>query len=80
MAPKVKTILTSYLVKVNNEIVDTFSSLREARQFIKILAINDDINIVHIIKQSINETILDTYETKTTKVLIATQLDEGIGE
>ena len=78
MAPKVKTIMTSYLVKVNNEVVDRLHSLKEARQFIKNLVINDDINVVHIIKQSVNETVLDTYETKTTKILIATQLDDGL--
>lgn len=78
MAPKVKTILTSYIVKVNNEVVETLPSLREARLFIKTLCINDDVNTVYIIKQSVNETILDTYETKTTKVLVATQLDEGL--
>lgn len=70
--------MTSYLVKVNNEVVDRLHSLKEARQFIKNLVINDDINVVHIIKQSVNETVLDTYETKTTKILIATQLDDGL--
>jgi hypothetical protein len=78
MAPKVKTILTTYIVRVNNEITDKFPSLREARQHIKALVINDDINVVHIVKQTINETLLDTYETKTTKVLMVTQLDEGL--
>ena len=78
MAPKVKTILTTYIVRINNEVTDKFSSLREARQHIKALVINDDINVVHIVKQTINETLLDTYETKTTKVLMVTQLDEGL--
>ncbi len=78
MAPKVKTILTTYIVRVNNEIIDKFPSLREARQHIKSLVINDDINIVHIVKQTVNETLLDTYETKTTRVLMVTQLDEDL--
>ena len=42
------------------------------------LVINDDVNLVQIIKQTVNECLLDTYETKTTKVLVATELDEGM--
>lgn len=78
MGQKVKTIQTSYLVKVNNEIVETRASLRDARQLIKLMSINDDILTVSIIKQTLNETILGVYHTKTTKVLMASQLDEGL--
>jgi hypothetical protein len=78
MGQKVKTIQTNYLVKINNEVTDVMSTLRDARQLIKTLTINDDVNSVYIIKQTINETLLDTYHTKTTKVLIASQLDEGL--
>lgn len=78
MAPKVKTILTTYVVKINNEVVDKFPSLRDARQHIRAMPINDDINVVQIIKQTLNETLLDTYETQTTRILKATHLDEGM--
>jgi hypothetical protein len=78
MGQKVKTIQTSYLIKVNNEVVDTMPSLKEARQLIKTLSVNDDVFTVFIIKQTINETLLDTYHTKTTKVLVADQLDDGL--
>lgn len=78
MVPKVKTILTTYLVKINSEIVDKFATLRDARQHIRSMPINDDVNVVQIIKQTLNETLLDTYETQTTKILKATHLDEGM--
>ena len=75
---KIKTIQTTYLIKVNNEVSTRLPTLKEARQHIKCLVINDDVNLVQIIKQTINECLLDTYETKTTKVLVATELDEGM--
>jgi hypothetical protein len=78
MGQKIKTVQTSYLIKVNNDVIDTKATLREARQLIKTLTINDDVCSVFIIKQTLNETVLDIYHTKTTKVLVADQLDEGM--
>lgn len=78
MDPKVKTIQTNYIIKVNNEISVVKPSLKEARQHIKAMSIHDNMFTVQIIKQTVNETILDVYQTKTTKVLVASQLDDDI--
>lgn len=75
---RVKTVSTHYLIRINGNDVIYYPSLREARQHIKTMVINDDTNVVTIVRQNLNETLLDTYETKTTKVLMATQLDEGL--
>lgn len=76
---KVKTISTQYLIKINNDTVSNgFDSLREARQYLKSMVLDDDINLVSIVRQNLNETVLDTYETKVTRVLTATQLDDGL--
>lgn len=77
---KVKTIQTSYLVKVNNDVATIEPTLKAARTYVKTLAINDDNFTVNIIKQTVNETLLDVYETKTTKILVATELDSGLEE
>lgn len=78
MERKIKAIQTTYLVKVNTEIVSRFPSLKDARTYVKGLVINDDISVVNIIKQTLSECIVDVYETKMTKVLIATELDDGL--
>lgn len=78
MEKKVKTITKTYLVKVNNQIVVNLPTLKEANTFIKTLVINDDTNTVTIIKQSLTERIISTFETKTTKVLTATDLDNDL--
>ena len=78
MEKKVRTITKTYLVKVNNQIVVNLPTLKEANTFIKTLVINDDTNTVTIIKQSLTERIISTFETKTTKVLTATDLDNDL--
>lgn len=78
MDVKVKTINTSYIIRVNNEVAATKPTLKEARQHIKDMVINDNIFTVFIVKQTVTESVIDTYHTKTTKVLVASQLDEGI--
>lgn len=78
MAAKVKTITSMYLVKVNNEIVVSLPTLKGANSYIKTLFINDDTNTVTIIKQSLIERVISTFETKTTKVLISSDLDSDL--
>jgi hypothetical protein len=78
MEKKIKTIQTNYIIKVNNELVTIKPTLKLARETVKALPINDDVTIVHIVKQTVNESILDTYETKTTKVLVASELDSDL--
>jgi hypothetical protein len=72
---KIKTIQTNYLIKVNNDIVDTKPTLREARLLIKTLILNTEAINVSVIKQTLNESVVDSYIVKTTKVLVANQLD-----
>lgn len=76
--PRIKTIQSQYIIKLNGDICDTRPSLKEARVRVKELPINDNIFNVSIVKQTITETIVDTYKTKTTTVLVADQLDEGL--
>lgn len=78
MDKKVKTITSMYLVKVNNEIVVSLPTLKGANSYIKTLSINDDTNTVIIIKQSLIERVISTFETKTTKVLISSDLDSDL--
>jgi len=78
MDKKVKTITSMYLVKVNNQVVCSLPTLKGANAFIKTLTINDDTNTVSIIKQSLTEKVISTFETKTTKVLISSDLDSDL--
>lgn len=78
MDKKVKTITSMYLVKVNNQIVVSLPTLKGANAFIKTLPINDDTNTVTIIKQSLTERVISTFETKTTKILISSDLDSDL--
>lgn len=72
---KIKTILTSYVIKVNNEPATIKASLAEARREVKGMPVNDGVNIVHIVKQTVTEQILDTYEAEVKRVLKASDLD-----
>lgn len=78
MDVKVKTVRTDYLIKVNNDIAVVKPSLKEARQHVKAMPINDNIFTVSVIKQTVNETVVDVYQTQTTKVLVASQLDDEL--
>jgi hypothetical protein len=78
MEPKVKTIAVNYIVKVNKQPIQEFSSVWEAKRHINSLIINDDINTVEIVKQTTQETIIKSFQTKVAKVLIATDLDSGL--
>jgi len=79
MAPKVKTIKTQYLIKIDGTFLDVKDSLKEARKLIKLLVfLNEEFSDVSIIKQTTNESIVDTYHVETTKVLVSSQLDEGM--
>lgn len=76
---KVKTILTKYLVKVNDILInDSFNSLKEARHFIKVMALTEEIDTISILRQNINETVLDIYKPTTTRILTASQLDDDL--
>lgn len=80
MDKKVKTITSNYLIKVNNEVVMSLPTLKGAHAFVKTLPINDDTNTVTIIKQSLTEKVISFFQTKTTKVLMAADLDSGLTE
>ena len=74
----IKVVNTQYVIKVNNEVIAVMPSLREARQHIKYMPIGESTNIVHIVKQNTVETLLDTYEPRITKVLVASELDDEL--
>lgn len=78
MGQKVKTVLTNYLIKVNNEVAWHGQSLRDARKAVSTLVLNEEVHTVVIVKQTVNETILNKYHPKTTKVLVAGELDFDI--
>lgn len=74
MEPKIKTIGTNYIIKVNGEFAETKPTLGEARRHVRAMPIHDSILKVEILKQTLTEQVLDVYETKTKKVLEATDL------
>lgn len=78
MEKKVKTINTSYVVKVNDEVIGIEQTLKKARNLIKGLIIHNDNTMVQIVKQSTTEAIIDSYETKTARVLVASELGNDI--
>jgi len=78
MEPKVKTINVAYVIKVNNDDTDAKATLREARQAIKSMPINDDLVKVSIVKRTTTEQVLDTYEPQVTKVLTASDFSLDI--
>lgn len=70
--------ISSYLIKVNNELAEVKHSLKEARQHIKSMIISDNVNKVTITKHT--ETVIDSYEPKVTTILVATDLGFEEGE
>lgn len=78
MEPRVKTIKTNYIVKINNEPINEFDSIWGAKKHISSLIINDDINTVDIVKLTTTETVLKSFKTKTAKILTINDLDEGL--
>jgi hypothetical protein len=75
---KIKSVTTRYIIKVNGEISDYKLSLKEARTTVKNMPVNDCLNVVSIVKQTISESITDIYEPKATKVLVARELDDSL--
>jgi len=74
MEPKIKTMNVAYQIKVNNQVIDRFLTLREARKYIKFMAINDDLHKVTIVKETLTNQVIDVYEPQVTKVLKASDL------
>lgn len=78
MEPKVKTTGVAYVVKINNDETDSRPSLKEARQLVKTMPINDDLVKVSIVKRTTTEQVLDVYEPQVTKVLTASDFSLDI--
>ena len=78
MEPKVKTIATNYIIKINNQPVEQFTTIWEAKRHINSLVINDDINTVDIVKQTTQETIIKSFQTKVARILTVNQLDDEL--
>ena len=68
-----KVLESQYLVRVNGEIVDTAKdiSLKQARDIVRDLNITENVKRVEIVRQSITETVINTFEPKATVSLIA---------
>ena len=66
-----------YLVKINNEIVNTSNKLQDSRKFIKTLpqVTNEEIKEVQIVKRVMLEKILNTYKPKILTVFTSDDLD-----
>lgn len=77
---KIKTVGVQYLVRMNDELVEAKSTLREARALIKTIPLTEATKKVNIVKLTTTEQVLDIYEPVQTFVLKASQLDEGLGD
>lgn len=70
-----KTVGKRYVVQVNNNPVFTGETLKEARAYVTSLVINDSIEGVSIVKETVTETLLSTFTPQVQKVLVASDLD-----
>lgn len=75
---KIKTVDVQYVVRMNDELVQAKSTLREARAFLKTIPLTEATKKVSIVKMTTTEQVLDIYEPVQTIVLKASQLDEGL--
>lgn len=80
MGPKIKTVGVQYAVRINEELSEAKSTLREARQYVKTIPLTEAIKKVNIVKLTTTEQTLDIYEPKQVTVLQASQLDEGMSD
>lgn len=70
-----KVLESGYVVKVNGEQVsESKSSLKEARDIVRALAITDDVKTVEIVRRNLTETLINTFEPKPSVSLV--QVDD----
>jgi len=75
LKPKPKVVETIYGILVNGELLFSFSSLLEARKKIKTLHIAPNVEKVEIIRQNVQQTLIDSYKPEVSRVLVAGDLD-----
>ena len=73
---KPKTITSYYYLSINDNLLTDklFDTLKSARKYVKSLTLNESIQTVKIIKETIKHTVIDTYSVKIEKTLSADQL------
>lgn len=69
-----RTVGKKYVVKVNGDVAFSSESLKEARAFIASMIVNDSIQGVSIVKETLTETVLTNFTPQTQKVLVAADL------
>ncbi len=75
-----KTVASRYVVKVNEQPVQTFDSLKDARAYIGSMVVNEGVEGVSIVRETVTETLINSFTPKTTTILTADSLgfdDEG---
>ncbi len=80
MEPRVKTIDTTYIIKVNDEPVTGVASRAEARQYVKFMPLDAHVKDVKIVKRTTTEQVLRVFETQQKMALKAVDLDEGLDD
>lgn len=79
-----KVLNSNYLIKVNGEplspiLIGNLDTLSKARKQVKKMIIDDRVQEVAIVRQTVTETVMDTFKPIIQKVLTADDLslDEG---
>lgn len=80
MGPKVKTIDTTYVIKVNDEPVTGLATRKEARHYVKYMALTTEVKDVKIVKRTTTEQVLKVFEVQQKVALKAMDLDEGMDD
>lgn len=75
MSPKVKTLDTTYIIKVNNNILLGLATLKEAKEYVKYMQLNETIKEIKIVKKTTTEQILKSYTPLIKIALKAIDLD-----
>lgn len=80
MEPRIKTMDTTYIIKVNDEPVTGLASRAEARQYVKFMTLDDSVRDVKIVKRTTTEQVLRVYTAQQKIALKAIDLDEGLDD
>lgn len=76
-----KVLNSNYIIKVNGQPLYSsgFGTLSKARKQVKLMPVNEGIEEVAIVRQTVTETVMDTFKPIIQKVLTADALclDEG---
>ncbi len=71
-----KTITSYYYLSINNNLLTDklFDTLKSARNYVKTMSLNESVETVKIIKETIKHTTIDSYSVKIEKTLKADEL------